>query len=302
MQAPCGHHVGMDLRLLEYFVAVVDHGGVTRAAEALYIAQPSLSQAIRTLERGVGTPLFDRTTRGLVLTPAGQDLLGPARVALGEADGARRAVAEVRQLDRGRLDIASVAGLTITPLAELVGTLRTRHPGIVVSIEDPGGVAGVVSAVREGRAEVGVAPLATLPPSAEGLVIEHLWTERIMLAGVTGLLADLPDPLPRDRLRALPMILEVDERLTAADDPELGESIERVVIRCALRATVWDLVGRGAGVTLVPEDLAQRILRRVELRALEPEVRRPAGVILRPGQPSPAATAFVEVARASAVA
>lgn len=290
----------MDLRLLEYFVAVVDHGGVTRAAEALYISQPSLSQAVRALEREVGTALFDRTARGLVLTARGRDFVGPARVALSEADRARRVIGEVRDLERGRLDVASIAGLTITPVAELVSTFRSRHPRIVVSVDDPGGPAGVVAAVREGRAEVGVTSLTPLPRAASGLVIEHLWSERIMLAGVPDLVAGLPDPLPLERVRDLPMILEVDERLAdVVDDPELGQAIERVVIRCALRATVWDLVGRGAGVTFVPERLAHRILRRVELRPLDPDVRRPAGIIHRPGQLSPAAAAFVELARSS---
>lgn len=291
----------MDLRLLEYFAAVVEHGGVTRAADALYLSQPSLSQAIRTLEREVGAPLFDRTPGGLVLTRAGRDFVGPATAALAKADRARRTIAEVRDLERGRLEVASVAGLTITPVADLVGALRQRHPGVVVSIDDPGGPSGVVSAVREGRAEVGVTPLAPLPAASDGLTVEHLWTERLVLAGAPDLVAGLPDPLPLTHVRDLPMILEVDDRLTAAvDDPDLAHAIDRVVIRCALRATVWDLVGRGAGVTVVPERLADRILRRVELRALEPDVRRRAGIIHRPGQLSPAASAFVELARSAA--
>ncbi|WP_370943249.1 LysR family transcriptional regulator [Amycolatopsis sp. cg5] len=62
----------MDLRQVEYFVAVVDHGGVTKAAEALFLAQPSLSQAVRQLERELGAELFDRTGRHLVLTAAGR--------------------------------------------------------------------------------------------------------------------------------------------------------------------------------------------------------------------------------------
>jgi DNA-binding transcriptional LysR family regulator len=288
----------MDLRLLEYFVAVVDHGGVTPAAEALYISQPSLSQAVRVLERELGTALFDRTSAGLVLTRAGHDLVGPARSALAEAEGARRTVAEVRALERGRLTVASVAGLTITPVAELVAQLRARHPGVVVSVEDPGGPVGVVASVREGRAEVGVTPLTSLPRAVDGLVVEQLWSDRIVLAGVPELVADLPDPLPLERVRELPMIVEVDDRsVPVLDDPELDRAVDRVVVRCALRATVWDLVGRGAGVTLVPARLAERILRRAELRRLEPDVTRTAGIVHRRGQLSPAAAAFVEVAR-----
>lgn len=293
----------MDLRLLEYFAAVVEHGGVTRAAEALYLSQPSLSQAIRALEREVGAPLFDRTPSGLVLTRAGRDFVGPATAVLAEAGRARRTIAEVRDLQRGRLKVASVAGLTITPVADLVGALRRRHPGVVVSIDDPGGPGGVVAAVRDGRAEIGVTPLAPLPVATDGLTIQHLWTERLVLAGVPALVADLPDPLPLTHVRDLPMIVEVDDRGTAVvDDPGLADAIDRVVIRCALRATLWDLVGRGAGVAVVPERLADRVLRRVELRALEPDVRRRSGIIHRPGQLSPAASAFVDLAGSAASA
>ncbi|GAA5114151.1 LysR family transcriptional regulator [Pseudonocardia adelaidensis] len=68
----------MDLRQLEYFLAVVEHGGVHRAA-ALHVAQPSLSQSLRRLERDLQADLFHRVGRGLVLAPAGEALIGPAR-------------------------------------------------------------------------------------------------------------------------------------------------------------------------------------------------------------------------------
>ena len=61
----------MELRQLEYFLAVVEHGTLTKAAAALHLAQPSLSQMIKTLERDLGTQLFHRVGRRLVLSPAG---------------------------------------------------------------------------------------------------------------------------------------------------------------------------------------------------------------------------------------
>ncbi|WP_238546975.1 helix-turn-helix domain-containing protein, partial [Saccharopolyspora erythraea] len=81
---PAAILLGVDLRLVEYFVAVIDHGSVTRAARELYIAQPSLSQAIRSLERRLGVELFHRTGRKLVLTPrtaspCGTGTANPAR-------------------------------------------------------------------------------------------------------------------------------------------------------------------------------------------------------------------------------
>lgn len=288
----------MDLRLLEYFVAVVDHGGVTRAANALYIAQPSLSQAMRTLEREVGVPLFDRSNRRMDLTPDGQAFLAPARRVLREAERARHKVGAVRDLEAGRLTVAAVAALTVTPLAELVGRLRARHPGIQVTVHDPGSPAGVVEAVRQGRAEVG---LTSLVVDTGHLHAEELWTERVMLALAPGLAEGLPDPVPLDVLREVPLVMEVDDRLgSVIADPELAAGIGPVVVRSAHRQSIWELVSMGVGGTLVTERLAQRVLASVELRPTDPEVRRPAGVVHRSDQLSPAARAFVEVARSAA--
>lgn len=288
----------MDLRLLEYFVAVVDNGGVTRAANALFLSQPSLSQAIRSLEREVGTPLFDRTNRQLELTTAGKDFLAPARRVLAEADRARTKVGDVRELDGGRLKIAAIATLTLTPLSELAGRLHALHPGVEFVIDDPGSAVGVTAAVRRGAAEVGV---TTLSVDTSPLVGESLWTDRVMLAVHPALVPGLPDPVPIDALRDIPLVLEVDdEQGDTLADPVLRGAIGPDVIRCAHRQAIWELVGAGAGGTLLPERHAQRILSGVELRPLQPEVRRSSGIVHRPGQLSPAAQAFVELARASA--
>ena len=85
----------MDDRRLRYFISVVDEGGVTRAAERLHVAQPSLSQALRVFEDELGVKLFDRVGRGLRLTSAGEALVGPARQILRSIDDARNAVSGV---------------------------------------------------------------------------------------------------------------------------------------------------------------------------------------------------------------
>ena len=68
----------MELRQLQYAVAVIDHGGFTRAAAAMYVSQPSLSQGVANLESELGTPLFHRVGRRVVLTAAGQAFAEPA--------------------------------------------------------------------------------------------------------------------------------------------------------------------------------------------------------------------------------
>ena len=94
----------MDVRQLTYFLAVVDHGGFTRAAEHLIIAQPSLSQTIKGLERELGVSLFHRIGRRVVLSEAGHELLGPARLVVRDLEAARSAVDNLRGVRSGRLD------------------------------------------------------------------------------------------------------------------------------------------------------------------------------------------------------
>src|SRR5579875_1265486 len=133
----------MDERRLRYFLAVVDAGGVTAAARRLHVAQPSLSQALRALERELGAALFHRAGRRLRLSAAGEGLLGPARQALAALEGTRAAVAGVAALEAGTLQIAALATLAVEPVAALVASLRARHPGVLVRMLVPETADGV---------------------------------------------------------------------------------------------------------------------------------------------------------------
>src|SRR5688500_1226945 len=109
----------MEIRQLQHAVAVVDEGGLTAAADAVGITQPALSQSIATLERELGLQLFVRG-RQVVLTPAGEAFLGPARQVLRAAAAVRDAAAEMTELRAGRLDLVALPTLAVDPLTELL--------------------------------------------------------------------------------------------------------------------------------------------------------------------------------------
>ncbi len=139
----------LDLRKLRYFVAVAEHRHFGRAAEALFVAQPVLSRQVRAFERELGCALFERTTRSVRLTPAGEQLLAESRGVLGTVDSAVRRVLEA---DRGveRLVVAFIPGLLVS---EAVRAFAAVHPSVEIDVLrlpwwEPD------TALRDGRADV----------------------------------------------------------------------------------------------------------------------------------------------------
>lgn len=152
----------MELRQLEYFLAVVEEGSFTRAAARVYMVQSSLSASLLSLERELGTELFTRGHRGAELTDAGRAFLGPARAALREIDRARDAVAEVEGLLRGSVRVAIVPLPRELDMSQTISEFRAEHPGVELLVVT-NGTQGAVQLVAEGEADFAIAPL---PPQA----------------------------------------------------------------------------------------------------------------------------------------
>src|SRR5437868_11807547 len=156
----------MDLRQVEYVLAVVERGSFTKAAAAEHVSQPSLSDGIRRLESELGVRLFHRLGRSVELTDAGRAFVGPARQLLRDRDALLESVAGVRGLDAGRIEIVALSTLAADPLGRLVGHFREAHPGVTVRIAAPDDLAAVDAMVLDGRCELG---LTELPPRRAAL-------------------------------------------------------------------------------------------------------------------------------------
>jgi DNA-binding transcriptional LysR family regulator len=124
--------MSIGLHHLRYFVAVAEEGHVTRAAQRLRIAQPSLSAQIRYLERQVGAPLFRRHPRGVELTPAGEAFLAEARAALVAADAAVDAARRATRPSHLRLGL--IVGTQIEVTSTVLYAYRSRHEGVVLDL------------------------------------------------------------------------------------------------------------------------------------------------------------------------
>ncbi|MEV6607173.1 LysR substrate-binding domain-containing protein [Kutzneria sp. NPDC051319] len=128
----------MQFQQLAYFVAVAEHRHFTRAAEHMRVAQPSLSQQIRALEHDLGAPLFHRIRGNVSLTEAGETLLPIARRILAEIEGARRAIRELDELERGRVRLGAPPSLCTGLLPAILSAFRRRYPGIQLELHESG--------------------------------------------------------------------------------------------------------------------------------------------------------------------
>ncbi|WP_433541794.1 LysR family transcriptional regulator [Streptosporangium sandarakinum] len=168
----------MELRQLEYFVAVAEERSFTRAAERVHISQSGVSAQIRRLERELGAELFDRSARVATLTVAGKAALEHARAALAAAGAAGRAVGEVTGLVRGRLTAGMVVGCTVTPLFEALAAFHRAHPGVEISLLEDGSDR-LAEGVRTGALDLALAGTAALPEGLETLTVV---SERLVAA------------------------------------------------------------------------------------------------------------------------
>ena len=124
----------MEITQLEFFIKVVEEGGFSKAASRVYRTQPAVSIAVKRLEEEVGAPLLDRTHKTPTLTEAGELIYEYARRIIALRDQARGAVAELRELRRGRVRIGANESTSLYFLPELILAFRRRHPKVKVEI------------------------------------------------------------------------------------------------------------------------------------------------------------------------
>jgi LysR family transcriptional activator of glutamate synthase operon len=168
----------MDLRQFRSLVTLAEEGQFTRAAERLGIAQSSLSNQIRLLEEELGLALFDRTTRRLSVTTAGESLIVVARSVLAEIDDARSELQRQRGLLSGQVAI----GITQTPgpvdVVALLTEFHREHPAIELSVREDLSV-NLAADLREDRVDIGILTIVE-PDDCRGLDVQPLAVERLV--------------------------------------------------------------------------------------------------------------------------
>ena len=247
----------MELRQLEYLVAVADEGGFTRAAARLHVAQPGVSAQIKQLERELGQPLFDRSARNVRLTEAGRAVLPHARAALDAVAAARLTVQELSGLLTGRAAIGTVTSLgSDMNVPGLLAGFRDAHPGVDITLaEDTSD--RLLDGLLDGRYDLAFVGLAGDPP--EGVDTQTVIEDAIVAAVGPG------DPLagkrsvPLAALAGRPLIvLPRGTGLRAAVDAGCAAAgfRPRIAFEAGNPEVLVALAERGLGVAMVPAGLA----------------------------------------------
>ena len=167
----------MELRQLRYFLALAEHRHFGRAAEALHITQPSLSQQIKALEADLDTILFDRSQRHVELTPDGAVLLPYAQRIVGLAEDVRAELADQKDLNRGHIRLGATPTLGGYLLPKLLWQFHQRFPGLDLTITEDGSDR-LAQQLDEGQLDLA---LLVEGPKVENMAFEFLLQERIFV-------------------------------------------------------------------------------------------------------------------------
>jgi DNA-binding transcriptional LysR family regulator len=258
-----------DLRRLEIFVRVAELGSFSRAAETLFLAQPTVSEHVRALEDELGVQLLDRLGRGASPTHAGRLLLGYAQRMLALSREAGQAIARFQGRVAGELLVggSTIPGEYVLPA--LVGAFRGKYPEVSVSLRI-GSSGEVQSWVDEGRVEIGV---IGAPPGSRALEGRPLMADELVLVVQPGHPWTTRGRVSLDDLRGEPLIVrergsgsrEAFERALEGVGLDLGAF--RVVGEIDSTQAIKQAVRAGVGVSIV------------SARAVEDECR--AGLLAR---------------------
>ena len=286
----------MLLRHIRYFLTVAEHKNFTRAAEALHVSQPTLSQQIRQLEDTLRTQLLDRSGRTVQLTDAGEAWMRYAKLALQDLDAGVRAIHDVGELSRGNLRLAVTPTFTAYLVGPIVDGFHQMHPGIRIDIRELT-QDQMEAQLADDKLDIGV---AFGPASSADIESQPLFEETLSLVvGRSHPRASRRNALTASDFGKEPLILLNDTFATRRfiDDHCARRHIRPfVVIEANSTSAIVEIVRRGQLATILPDHIA-RLHEGLHPMPLDPPLpTRTAAVLQRKGAYRTAASrAFVQL-------
>ncbi|MCC9742776.1 LysR family transcriptional regulator [Streptomyces sp. MNU89] len=289
----------MELRHLISFVAVAEELHFGRAAKRLRMAQPPLSQQIRQLEKELGVQLFERSTRSVRLTSAGQSFLKPVRTVLDDLDIAVRVAKAAGEGEYGRVTVGFAGASSHATLPLLTRAVRAAHPGIELVMKGQTYATVALDRVADGSLDLG---FVRLPVNRPGIASRFIGEEELLCA--------LPSDHPlaeRERIAVADLAAEPFVTFPANAGSTLRDATLRVCEEAGFRPrtvqeapdsyTILALVAAGVGVTLTLSSCLHIQQTGLVHRPLDgPPVRLRSALAWRRDNPSAALRSVLAVA------
>lgn len=286
----------MELRQLEYLVAVAEEANFTRAAERVHVSQSGISAQIRQLERELGQPLLDRSGRPVRLTEVGAAVLPYARAALEAVADARLAVDQLAGLVRGQVRFGMVSGCAVPAVPRLLAGFHELYPGVGITLTEDDSDR-LVQSLREGRLDLALIGSAdSAVPGLEAAVV----TDEAVVAAVAlgldspllGLQAVAVDTLRDEPLISLPRGTGVRAALDAAC--AAAGFAPRIVFEAGALPMVAQLAGLGLGAAILPASVGEAHRASLHVVPIEPVIRSRLELAWNPAVANPAARVLIE--------
>ncbi len=286
------------LQQLAYVVAVADHRNFGRAAAACFVSQPGLSTQVREVERRLGVVLFERTSRGVLVTAAGEEVVGRARAVLRDVRDLVEASRAVGDAMSGRLELALIPTLAPYVMPPVVATLTNRFPDVQLLLRDLR-THDLLDAIRDGVVDLGIVATVVEEPD---LADVPLGCDPFLVAvGPHHPLARGTGPVRWEQLQDQPVLLLEEGhclREQTADACAIGQLTVHDLHATSL-TSLTQMVAAGVGITLLPSTAASLEARPgsgVVVRRLRPPVpEREVRMVWR--RSSPRGGAYEELAR-----
>ncbi|CAM5774805.1 LysR family transcriptional regulator [Labrys miyagiensis] len=287
----------MELRHLRYFIALAEELSFTAAAQKLHISQPPLSQQIRDLEHELGTLLFLRTSRKVVLTEAGTAFLAHARSIIASAELAATQVRAIGQGMTGALNVAATGSMLLGPLAALMADYQRRFPAVVVGLQEMAPDAQL-NALLTRAVDVS---FLRLPPADAELMRETAWREPV------GVFLPAGHRLAGRGAIALSELSDDDHVFLRLRDSTFADYLRKCCIEAGFMPRITQqvieaysltsLVAAGFGVALAPRSASALSRPEVVYRDLMPPAPAADVSMVYPRDQSPVLTRFLSFAR-----
>jgi DNA-binding transcriptional LysR family regulator len=268
----------MELNQLRIFCAVVEKKSFSKASEAVFLSQPTVSLQIRALEQELDTRLLDRQGREVSVTGSGKLLYGYARKILQLVDEAEQAIAQLKGLIRGEIIIgaSTIPGEYILP--RMLAEFKEKHPGIEINLTI-GDTREIIHKVLDNEVEIG---FVGQREGSEKLVFHNFSTEKLVLIASVNSPWFTRDQIAVEELRKVPFVLResgsgtrgtVERRLRKLG---IKEADLTIAMRVGSTAAVKTAVESGAGVSIISEraienEIELGLLKKIPIKDLELE-------------------------------